>query len=142
MSEKAERLQRVLEALLEDASADLEMAQLGANVGNRLAAFHVQQAAEKLVKALRAQHGLPLTASHDIEELIEGNPDKKLAPIPRGAPARPELLALSRLTEYATAYRYPTPSGRRREVPLPHLKADIESVAEVLTKLREDLLHA
>lgn len=142
MSETDERRLQVLEALLEDAAADLEMAQLGANVGNRLAAFHVQQAAEKLVKALRARHSLPLTASHDIEELIEGNPDKRLASIPRNAPARSELLGLSRLTEYATAYRYPTPSGRRKEVPVQRLRADIESVGELLTKLRKELLPA
>lgn len=49
---------RVLEAHFEYVEYDLELADAGARTGNPLAAFHLQQAAEKLVTAVRLHRGL------------------------------------------------------------------------------------
>lgn len=54
---------RVIAAYLDDVDLDLDAAKrLIADPPNRFAAFHLQQAAEKLVKAIRLNHGLRVTA--------------------------------------------------------------------------------
>jgi hypothetical protein len=59
---------RVIAAYLDDVDLDLDATRrLIADPPNRLAAFHLQQAAEKLVKAVRLSRGLRLTKEHSIE---------------------------------------------------------------------------
>jgi len=59
---------RVIAAYLDDVDLDLDAAKrLIADPPNRLAAFHLQQAAEKLVKAVRLGRSLRVTAEHNIE---------------------------------------------------------------------------
>lgn len=132
----------VIEALLQDAEADLEMAELGINAKNRLAAFHVQQAAEKLIKAVRAHCGLRQSSSHDLEELIDGSEHARpsLVPIPDDAPYRSELLGFSELTQYATTFRYPTPSGRLRVVPMDSVDKHRVELVKLSQKMRDRLL--
>ncbi len=62
------------------------------------AAYHCQQAAEKLVKAVLVSLGINAPFSHDIRVLVGLVPSSPLAGI---------LLPLARFTPYATAYRYP-----------------------------------
>ena len=82
------------------------------------AAFHVQQAAEKLAKAALVAHGLRPDKAHDIGEVV--------TPLPMEFPLRVRLAALDRLSAYAVVFRYP---GERRP-PIP-------SVAEVRTWIAE-----
>jgi HEPN domain-containing protein len=66
---------RVIAAYLNDVDLDLDAAKrLIADPPNRLAAFHLQQAAEKLVKAARLGRGLRVTAEHNLEVLIDELP--------------------------------------------------------------------
>ena len=65
------------------------------------AAYLLQQAAEKLVKAVLVSAGIDPPRSHDIAELV-------LA-LKEDTPFRDRLSALSILTPYATGFRYPTP---------------------------------
>jgi HEPN domain-containing protein len=100
----------VIAAYLDDVDLDLDAAKrLIAEPPNRLAAFHLQQAAEKLIKAVRLGHGLRVTAEHNLELLI--------GELPRDDPWRAKLVVLESLSSYATSYRYPSPSGRRKDAP-------------------------
>lgn len=63
------------------------------------AAYHCQQAAEKLVKAVLVSAGVSAPYSHDIDVLVG------LAPA--SSPVAALLAPLARFTPYATAYRYP-----------------------------------
>ena len=101
---------RVIAAYLDDVGLELDAAKrLVADPPNRLAAFHLQQAAEKLVKAIRLGRGLRVTADHDIALLAEE--------LPQDDPWRTKLRVLEPLSSYATAYRYPSPMGKRRSGP-------------------------
>ena len=77
--------------------------QLAATVP-RASAFHLQQAAEKLVKAILAAEGIHVTSAHDIGQLVGRLPD--------GHAWRADLIELDALSQFATAFRYPSPSGR------------------------------
>ena len=101
---------RVIAAYLDDADLDLDAARrLVANPPNRFAAFHLQQAAEKLVKAVRLARSLRITADHSIARLLEE--------LPQDDVWRAKLAVLEPLSGYATAYRYPSPMGRRKSGP-------------------------
>lgn len=63
------------------------------------AAYHCQQAAEKLVKAVLVQGGIAFPKTHDIAALVGLLPDDHRL---KGA-----LRSLEKLTPYGVAYRYP-----------------------------------
>jgi HEPN domain-containing protein len=101
---------RVITAYLDDVSLELDAARrLAAEPPNRFAAFHLQQAAEKLIKAVRLGRGLQVTADHNLEFLVEG--------LAEDDPWRAKLGVLEPLSSYATAYRYPSPTGKRKPGP-------------------------
>lgn len=101
---------RVITAYLDDVDLELDAAKrLIADPPNRFAAFHLEQAAEKLVKAVRLSRGLRVTADHNIEALVdELSADDEW---------RTKLRVLEPLAAYATAYRYPSPTGKRKGGP-------------------------
>lgn len=101
---------RVILAYLDDVELDLDAAKrLIADPPNRLAAFHLQQAAEKLVKAVRLNRGLRVTAEHSIEVLVDE--------LPRDDAWHAKLTVLEPLSVFATSYRYPSPMGKRKGGP-------------------------
>ena len=67
------------------------------------AAYHCQQAAEKLVKALLAQSAIVFPKSHDIAALV--------ALLPADHRLKQRVRALEKLTPYGVAYRYPSGDG-------------------------------
>jgi HEPN domain-containing protein len=90
-------------AWLEQVARDLDAAwscSRGERAVNDRAAYHVQQAAEKLVKAVLVAHEIPPPRFHDIEVLA--------ALLPAGVDQRDRYLALDRFTMYATTFRYPS----------------------------------
>jgi uncharacterized protein len=67
-------------------------------------AYHVQQAAEKLTKAVLVAHAIRPRKGHKIEEF---------APlIPTSFPHRAQFLELEAFSKYAWAHRYPLEDGR------------------------------
>ncbi len=101
---------RVIAAYLDDADLELDAARrLVADPPSRFAAFHLQQAAEKLIKAVRLGCGLRVTAEHNLEILIDELPASDLW--------RTKLRVLEPLASYATTYRDPSPTGRRKDGP-------------------------
>lgn len=63
------------------------------------AAYHCQQAAEKLVKAVLVSTGLNPPKSHNIAGLIDA--------LPGDHDLRPTLTALERFTPFVAVFRYP-----------------------------------
>src|SRR5689334_2046893 len=63
------------------------------------AAYHCQQAAEKLVKAVLVRAGLSFPKTHDIAALVGLPPDDHRL--------KRKLESFSELTPYGVAYRYP-----------------------------------
>ena len=82
------------------------------------AAFHVQQASEKLAKAALVVHEIRPSKTHDIGELVDALPER--------FPLKVRFVALDRFSEYAVIFRYP---GERRPA--------IPSVGEVKTWIGE-----
>jgi HEPN domain-containing protein len=90
---------------LAKADGDLRMAELTLNSDEPVywaAAFHAQQAAEKLLKALLTFHGVEFEKSHSIDYLLE-----------LCAKVEPEVETLrptaTNLTDFAVESRYPLP---------------------------------
>lgn len=74
------------------------------------AAYHCQQAAEKVVKGLLVIAGAAFSRTHDMDELV----DLALADYPDQKSA---LEAVRRLTLWGIAYRYPGPEDVPEPVP-------------------------
>ena len=127
MDADARRKSRPIAKLLDAANLDLDAAKrLLADPPNVLAANHLQQAAEKILSAVRLDRGLLNTKDHDLIILIDGRPGGEPGPLPEGDPWRGRLRPLERLSAYATTFRYsltPTPK--------------IEDLRSILTTLIE-----
>lgn len=121
---------RVVAAYLDDVDLDLDAAKrLSTDPPNRLAAFHLQQAAEKLVKAVRLRCGLRVTAEHNIEVLIDE--------LPHDDVWRAKLTILEPLSAFATSYRYPSPMGKRKGGPTSdEVLVWIKTIAELSAEAR------
>lgn len=123
---------RRISASLELAAEDARAASVLAQAGNRYAAYHVQQAIEKLLKAVLLHSGVEAGVEHRLEVL--------LGRLPPASPWRSRIEPLKPYSAYATAYRYPTSGGRilpSRDASL--LAADIAAVDELLAIAREEL---
>ncbi len=93
--------------LLTAAGLDLDAARrLLTEPPNALAANHLQQAAEKIISAVRLHRGLLNTKDHDLVILIDGRPVGDPRPLPEGDPWRDRLRPLEPLSAYATTFRY------------------------------------
>ena len=120
-------------AYLELATKDAEAAELLLAVGNRYSAYHVQQAVEKITKALLLAQGVEAGIEHRLEELF------KRFPAESEWPAR--LLPFASYSAYATAFRYPTPGGRiPADPPADVLRRDVSSLRDLVALTRDRLL--
>ncbi len=126
----------VISAFLDDVEGELEAAtRLAQDPPVRFAAFHLQQAAEKLIKAVRLHRGLYPTADHNLAALI--------AALPEADPWRTKLDHLGPLSAFATAYRYPSPNGRLKAGPAAaELNAWIAQIRALTAEARVALFAA
>ncbi len=124
---------RVVASYLDDVELELDaVRRLLREPPNRFAAFHLQQAAEKLVKAVRLLRGFHATAGHNIEMLVDE--------LPKDDPWRAKLAVFEPLSAYATTYRYPTPGGKRKPGPNDvEVLAWVEKIHDVAVELRAGL---
>lgn len=130
MDDDARRKRKPIVKLLDAASLDLDAAaRLLAEPPNVLAANHLQQAAEKILSAVRLDRGLLNTKDHDLVILIDGRPGSEPRPLPPDDPWRDRFRPLERLSAYATTFRYSL-------TPIPK----IDDLREMLTLLND--LHA
>ena len=93
----------------------------------RASAFHLQQAAEKLVKAVLSAEEIHVGADRDIGQLI--------GKLPAGHDWRRDLAELDYLSRFATAYRYPSPTGR---VAPPPDRSELRRYADLIQILADE----
>jgi len=124
MAADGKRRKSPIEKLLEAAHLDLDAAaRLLLDPANVLAANHLQQAAEKILGAVRLNRGLVNTKDHDLVILIDGRKDGEPSPLPEGDPWRERFRPFEPLSAYATAFRYSlTPSPNIEELRRMHLE--------------------
>lgn len=114
------------------AEEDLEAARLLKVAVPRQTAFFLQQAAEKVGKALLIRDGVDPGRIQAIGKLA--------AELSDAHPLKAHLLALDRLSVYATATRYPSPTGRLPRVPdQARLESEIGAVSDLLARARSFL---
>jgi HEPN domain-containing protein len=94
-----------------------------------IAAYHLQQAAEKVFKAMLVLSGRRLRRTHDLDELAE-----ELAPL--YADWRERLDALRPLTVWGIAYRYP--GAEDEPEPEPDI-AELEQAAALIRQILGDV---
>lgn len=117
------------------AARDLKAADLIAESGDTdvaaLAAYHVQQCAEKLAKALFAARGYLITKEHRLDINLRVVASEPLAAL---------LASFVRYDKFATTTRYPSTSGKLAAGPTPdELDEDIEKLRALLARAREEL---
>ncbi len=98
-----------IRAFLDLAAADAAAAILLANASNRYAAYHCQQPAEKLIKAVLLQRGVEAGVEHHLNVLVARLSDQDSW--------KARLRPFERYSPFGTAWRYPTPGGRLPSVP-------------------------
>jgi HEPN domain-containing protein len=126
-------VEKRVRAYLELAAKDAEAADLLLAGGNRYSAYHVQQAVEKITKALLLARGIEAGIEHRLEELFKRFPSEDEWPT--------RLLPFVSYSAYATAFRYPTPGGRiPADPPADALRRDISSLRDLIAVAREQLL--
>lgn len=82
---------------------------------------------------MRLSRGLRATADHIIEVLIEE--------LPGDDPWRSKLAALEPLSSFATAYRYPSPTGKRKSGPSnTEVLEWVKTIAELSAQARAALV--
>ena len=96
----------------------------------RSAAFHLQQAAEKLLKAVLSAEGITFTAGHQLGVLA--------GLLPNDHVWRADLMAFDRYTPYATSTRYPKPGGGMPRIPpTDQLDKSLKEVASLVDEIRD-----
>lgn len=119
-------------AFLDLAAADLEAAEVLARVGNQYAAYHVQQAVEKVIKSLLLLGGIEAGTEHRLDALSDRLPDAD--------PWRDRLEPVLSYSAYATTFRYPTPGGRIVSPPAGSgVLRDVAVVRDLVGLARADL---
>lgn len=94
------------------------------------AIFHVQQAAEKLTRAVCEHDGLVVGRTHNIGQAAALLPDGHLFKL--------DLLGLDHLSAAATAWRYPSPGGWFPTLPDPtDVATALSDIAALLPEIRD-----
>ena len=122
-------------AFLELAEKDAEATELFVAGSNRNAAYHLQQAIEKLLKAVLIARQIETTSEHRLEPLLDqlASDDPWLA----------RLTPFAHYSVYATTFRYPTPGGRIANAPeIGVVRADNAAIRKLLVLARQELSGA
>ena len=116
------------ESLMELAHRDLALAKLIRTSDPGNAVFHLQQAAEKLAKAVLTVEGIMFGVGHQIGALAGALPGDNVF--------RPDIASFDRFSSYATATRYPLPGGRMPRLPTKEfLDLGIQEVASLVDEI-------
>ncbi|MCX7321973.1 HEPN domain-containing protein [Tardiphaga sp.] len=116
------------ESFIELARNDIAVARLVLKVDPGNAAFHLQQAAEKLAKAVLTIETIAFGTTHQIGALA--------AMLPADHVFRPDLAGFDAFSSYGTSTRYPLPGGGMPRLPSQDaLKEGIRDVASVIDEI-------
>lgn len=110
-------------SLLRVAQEDLVGARALAMIGNRNAIYLVEQAAEKVIRAVLTAERKHAGISHRLSDMVDM--------VSAGSPLLASLRAIQDLSAYATTYRYPSPVGRIPASPDPARFAEFARLVEV-----------
>ncbi|CAA6605971.1 putative HEPN domain protein [Rhodospirillaceae bacterium LM-1] len=120
----------LIESYLALAQEDLAVARKVLDAFPRHAAYAIQQAAEKLVKAVLSAEGIPVPAQHHLGALAQL--------LPTDHAWRAEFASLDGLSRYATTIRYPLPGGRMPKNPdLHELREQLRTVSALIGDVRD-----
>ncbi|MBF0332559.1 MAG: HEPN domain-containing protein [Alphaproteobacteria bacterium] len=120
-----------IESFITLAREDLAVAKLLMAAHPRHSAFHIEQAAEKLVKAVLTAEDIRFPTSHHQLGALA-------ALLPADHPWRAELMAFDEFSSYATASRYPTPGGWMPHEPDPaDLRQGWQEVANLIDEIAD-----
>ena len=123
---------RLTASLILIATEDLSAVKLLAPSNNRNAVYLLEQAAEKIIRAVLTHDGTHAGISHHLDEMIDRVSDAN--------PLKPALRTVEHLGAYATSYRYPTSAGRVRNPPsAEELAANVATVERVLRAVAHHL---
>lgn len=112
------------------ARKDLDLARMVSTKDPGNAAFHLQQAAEKLVKAVLDIEGIASGATHHIGALA--------ALLPSDHVFRPDFASFDRFSSFATSTRYPMPGGGLPRLPAKDFLAEgISDVASLVDEIED-----
>ncbi len=117
----------VVEGYFRALDEDLAAARLLMGSVPRASAFHLQQAAEKLVKAILSAEAIHAGAGHNIGQLV--------ALLPGGHEWKADLVELDYLSQFATTFRYPSEAGTLKPAPG---KDRLEEFANLIATLSDD----
>jgi HEPN domain-containing protein len=116
-------------ALAEDEHAAARLLAAGQR---RQAAFYLQQAAEKLARAILAAAGIPFGTSHNLGQMA--------AALRAEHPWRAKIFALDRHSPAAARFRYPTPGGRLPEPPArDRIEHDATELSALIAEAKAEL---
>lgn len=119
-----------VESFLALAKEDLAVARKLVAAHPRHAAFNIEQAAEKLLKAVLSTEGIMFNAGHQLGALA--------ALLPADHLWRADLASFDDFTSYATALRYPTGAGRMPQEPdADELLEDLSRVAALIDEIED-----
>jgi uncharacterized protein len=133
-------LDRRIRAYLDLAEQDLDAGAVLAKAGNRYAAYHCQQAVEKLLKALLLRYGIEAGVEHRLDVLLSRLDEAKTS---EAGTWKAALGQFERYSPFATTFRYPTPGGR---IPAPppagSILPDVTALRDLLARARSELISA
>lgn len=127
MSDKAE-------SFIKLARNDIALARNIVNSDPGNSAFHLQQAAEKLAKAVLSVEGIVFGITHHIGSLAEL--------LPADHVFRADLAAFDRFSSYGTSTRYPLPGGGMPRLPSKNMLtqgiSDVENLIDEIDDFRRE----
>lgn len=110
-------------SVLRVAAIDLADARVLANTGSRNAAYLLEQAAEKIIRAVLTSEAVHPGIKHELDKMVDAIPDAN--------PLKPLLREVEHLGRFATSFRYPTAEGKIAPLPADIAKS-IEAVQRAL----------
>jgi HEPN domain-containing protein len=124
-------MKETVDAFIALAVEDLAIARKVVDEFPRDAAFHIEQAAEKLLKAILTTEGINFgVGHHQIGRLAESLPPDHVW--------RADMMAFDVYSSYATATRYPGPGGRMPRTPSKDvLKAGLVEVTSLVSEIQD-----
>lgn len=110
-------------SLLRVAAIDLADARTLSGTGSRNAAYLLEQAAEKLIRAVLTSEAVHPGIKHELDKMVDAVPDVN--------PLKPLLREIEHLGRFATSFRYPTAEGKIAPLPADITKS-IDAVQRAL----------
>lgn len=97
---------------------------------SRGAAYHLEQAAEKIIRAITTSEDIRAGLGHELDDFVDEIPDTH--------PFKMECRGVQDLKKYATSYRYPTSRGKPVKLPT---KIEFEDNYSKVKQLLEDVAN-